>query len=370
MDQRRIIHITSVHKCLDSRIFHKEISVLRKAGFAITLICPNCHNEDITEPDINIEHIPCFNNKIIRMFLSPVLILIRCISKPSAVFHFHDPEQMITGLILTLLGRKVIYDIHENVRGMIVSRKWLKTRLLKAFISQAVYMMDRIIVRAYSGIIVARPDIAEFYQNLNMIIFRNFPSVKYMKKVNQYRENKKKVVIYAGGLTAIRGIKQLIMAFDNMGDKAELWLMGPWLEKNLQKECEHLPGYQYVRYLGSKPYGEHFEYIRKADFGIIPFLPGPNHNTTLPNKPFEYALCDCVLLMSDFDYWKDIFDDMGFFFNPLDPDSIALSINSAIDNPDLCEHYRTKAFRKIRDEYNLENEGHKLIEFYNDILSK
>jgi len=47
-----------------------------------------------------------------------------CRIKPDIV-HFHDPELIPLGILLKVIGYKVIYDVHEDVPRMVLSRQWL-----------------------------------------------------------------------------------------------------------------------------------------------------------------------------------------------------------------------------------------------------
>ncbi len=158
---KKIIHLTSVHKALDSRIYYKELSSL-KTHYTCTLIC----NDKLIEnnEDIKIIALDYKGNKIERMLFSPFQILIKSLKNDADIYHLHDPELLIPGLILKLFNKRVIYDVHENIRGMIKARKWIRGRITKFFISQIVWFLDRFSIMFFDGIVVARPDLIGFYK--------------------------------------------------------------------------------------------------------------------------------------------------------------------------------------------------------------
>ncbi len=366
---KKIIHLSSVHNALDSRIVHKELMCLQRY-FSSYYLCLNAKNnfkyENIEIISLNVN----YYGKIKRIFFSPIRLFIKALKLNGDIYHFHDPELMIIGILLKMFGKRVIYDIHENLRGMIFSRKWIKNHFIKKIIMHYAWFLDRLTIHVVDGIVLARPDLKKYYSRKKNIVFKNVPNLqKYNIKNNERKQkNNIPVIIYSGGLTQIRGICQLIEAMHILKGKAILWLMGPWLEDDLQKRCENLRGYKYVKYIGILPYGEHFQYIKQADFGIIPFLPAPNHNTTLPNKPFEYILNNIPVLMSNFKYWKIIFNNIAYFFDPTNPHDIAKIIEKAIqsNNTDMLKN----AKKRLYSEFNLEIECKKLITFYKKILNE
>ncbi len=366
---KNIIHLTSVHKALDSRIYYKELSSL-KTHYNCTLVC----NDKLIENSENIRIIALDykGNKIERMFFSPFQMLKKALEIDADVYHLHDPELLISGLILKIFNKRVIYDVHENIKGMIQSRKWIRGRITKFLVSQIVWFLDRFSIMFFDGIVVARPDLFRFYKKSNTLLFRNFPDIMRFKNHLLEREsstNGKIRIIYSGGLTEIRGILNIIDAMDYLDNNYELILMGPWQEDHLKEKCEKRNGYKKTKYIGVFPYGEHFSQINISDIGIIPFLPSANHLTTLPNKPFEYMMCNIPMLMSNFNYWKKLFKDTAFYCNSMDPKNIANEIRNIATHPDITHATVKRAYITLINEYNLDKEKVKLLDFYSKLLS-
>jgi len=54
------------------------------------------------------------------------------------IYHFHDPELMIVGYLLSKVqGKRVIYDVHEDVPRQIMSKTWIP-KSLRFMISKTV----------------------------------------------------------------------------------------------------------------------------------------------------------------------------------------------------------------------------------------
>lgn len=366
--KKRICHITTVHNYNDNRIFYKECTSLSKSGYNVYLLA--CSNRDFVEDTINVIGLKKYKNRIKHFFLVSVIDVFRKSQKINAqVYHFHDPELIFIGLILKILGKKVIYDIHENNSASIMSKPYLKYTSVKKIIAKLLFSLEKVSSRIFDAIVTARPDISEKFIKYNPTTVRNFPILPKKNDNSIFVDKKKKTVIYVGGMSAIRGIKQLIQAFEGLGNY-ELWLLGRWESTEFQESCMKLKGWQNVKYLGVvKPY-EVFSFIEKADAGIITFLPKENHLTTLATKPFEYMAVGLPVIMSNFPYWKSFFGDLAFYVDPNNSRDIRSKIVELFSNKKRRDDMSKAGKYKIFHEYNWEVENKKLIQLYSKLLNK
>jgi len=110
----KVCHITTVHPAKDVRIFYKECVSLAKAGFEVTLLVLNGVSEQVNGVNIvGIQH--PFKGRIDRIRNAPHIALIAAIKIDADIYHFHDPEFLRVALQLKKTGKKVIYDVHEDV---------------------------------------------------------------------------------------------------------------------------------------------------------------------------------------------------------------------------------------------------------------
>ena len=105
--------LTSVHPAFDVRIYHKEAKTLVQAGYNVTLIAQN--NKDEIVDGVNIIALPKPKNRFVRIFGLTWRVFCLALGQHAGVYHFHDPELIFIGVLLRLLGKKVIYDVHEDV---------------------------------------------------------------------------------------------------------------------------------------------------------------------------------------------------------------------------------------------------------------
>ncbi len=365
----RVCHLTSVHNFNDNRIFYKECQTLSSIGFDVHLVAP-CDRDRI-QNSITVWSIQKPSSRIKRIFYTSFFqILKKAIQSKSKIFHFHDPEIIPAALILSLLGKKVIYDAHEDASAALLTREYIKASWLRRAISKSVGYVERFSIQFFSAIVCARPDIAEKFKRKDVYVIKNYPALKEITKSKseslQKKDNSKFVVIYVGAMTRIRGIFELVESFKHL-DNHELWLLGKFTETGLKEQCEKSEGWKNTKYLGSVSPSEVFTHISKADIGIVPFLPAPNHLRTIATKPFEYMSCELPMVLPDFEYWKNIYDEAGLYADTTDPGAIAKSISEMTSSWPKWKKQGEINAQHIESKFNWENESKELMKVYKSI---
>jgi glycosyltransferase involved in cell wall biosynthesis len=289
--------------------------------------------------------------------------MIRVCKKVDAdIYHFHDPELIFTGLYLKIIGKKVIYDIHENNPASILSKPYIKSKFLRKVIAKSFDIFERVAVNFFDAVVTARPDISKRFNHDNLITLRNFPILPKFENKKRININKTKPsIIYVGGMHTLRGTFELIEAFETL-DEYELWLLGFAIEEKLQKKIED--GCKNVRYFGTVEAYEVFDYIDKADIGIITFLEEPNHINTLATKPFEYMACGKPMIMSNFRYWQETFGKSSLYVDPSNPKEIAETIKRLLSDKKLLREMGELNKKLSLEEYNWQKESQQLLNLY------
>ena len=122
-----VVHFTTVHEPFDSRVFHRECRTLTEAGYDVVLLAPG--GNDSTVDGILVGGPPRCGNRLLRMSLGVGRTLLEALGKRADIYHFHDPELIPAGLLLRLLGKRVVYDIHEDNRTALQEREYLPSWL-------------------------------------------------------------------------------------------------------------------------------------------------------------------------------------------------------------------------------------------------
>ena len=356
MRSKKVCILTSVHPPFDDRIFHKEAKTLVKAGYDVVLIVQ--HNKEEIIDGVRIVPLPKPRNRFERMTRVAWRLFGLALKEKADVYHFHDPELIFVGLILKIFRKKVVYDVHENVSKQILNKDWLGNPFIRKLAATVFNVFEQFSVFFFNGIVAATEDIARKFSPSKTILLRNFPILELIDNAKPIDvEKTKKVVIYAGGLTRIRGIKEIIQAMEYLDDKAELWLLGKWGSKEFEKECRSLKGWQYTKYLGYKKLEEVYGYMKKSNIGIAILYPIKNYLNSLPVKAFEYMSCSLPIIMSNFPYWQEIFKDCALFADPKDPKDIATKIEYLLKNPGIAKKLGTRGRNLVEKKCSWEAES-------------
>ena len=368
----KIVHLTSVHPRFDTRIYYKMCKSLNQLGEVYLLCADGNGNEN--KDNINIIDVGKINHRLLRAWFSVNKIYKRAFELNADIYHLHDPELIRIGLKLIKKGKKVIFDSHELVGDQILSKHYIP-KFIRHIISRVYRFYEHNSLPKFSGLIAATPYIRDHLKKINdtTIDICNYPILN-----NEIIQNSNEVIslndnhsiCYVGGITKIRGIKELVQALELTRNKVVLHLAGNFTPSSFEHELKALSGWRHVNYLG---------FVNKDilmskysnKLGIIPFLNLPNHTHAQPNKMFEYMSYKLPIACSNFNLWRNIVENnhCGKTFNPSDPDSIADTIDYIIDHSEESKKMGENGYQAVITKYNWNIEEQKLFSFYQKILS-
>ena len=216
----KVCHITTVHPINDIRIFIKECMSLKKAGFNVCLIAPGKSVCNIA--GIKIFGIKKVNNRIIRLFFAPILAFRLALKVKAQVYHFHDPELIIIGLLLKILKKKVVYDIHEDVPRTIRHKGWI-IKPLRILTSIVFEYLENFASKKYDYLITSTPYLRDRFLIVNQrtIDINNFPIGNEFRNSISWSE-KKNEICYQGVISKERGILEIIESLRFVDTKLNL----------------------------------------------------------------------------------------------------------------------------------------------------
>jgi glycosyltransferase involved in cell wall biosynthesis len=286
------------------------------------------------------------------------------------IYHFHDPELTRIGKKLARKGKKVIYDVHEDVPRQILGKTYIPN-FLKKPISWLVEKFEMSSAKKFSAIVTATPFIAERFlkANKNTVNINNYPVLDEMLSDFNYSDKKGNKVSYVGVISENRGIKEIVTALAHT--QSSFVLGGKFSNPQFEESVKDVPGWEQVDFRGFMSRDQVRAAYEEAKAGLVTLRPLISFQDSLPVKMFEYMAAGIPVIASNFSLWETIItkDNCGLCVDPLDPEAIAGAINQILDNPEEAKKMGENGKRLVLEKYNWKIEEAKLFEMYKQLLA-
>ncbi|ALK96696.1 glycosyl transferase [Massilia sp. WF1] len=364
----RIVHLTSAHPRNDTRIFIKQCRSLAAHGYDVTLVVADDKGDEVRE-GVTIADVGRLPGRFRRIFTTTRRVADKAAALDADLYHLHDPELIPAGLRLKRMGKKVIFDSHEDVPRQLLSKPYLGP-VSGRVLSNAFAMFERYACARFDGIIAATPFIRNKFLkiNRNTVDVNNFPMAGELDSAAPW-ENKRHEVCYVGGIGAVRGIREVVRAGEFLQSDARLNLVGTFSEAAVEAEVKAGPGWARVNACGFLDRQGVRDVLQRSLAGVVTFLPLPNHLDSLPTKMFEYMSSGIPVIASDFPLWREIIEGnrCGMCVDPLDPRALAAAIDYLVAHPDIAKSMGENGRKAVLEKYNWTVQAKRLTDFYGAI---
>jgi glycosyltransferase involved in cell wall biosynthesis len=366
----KITHLTSVHPRFDTRIFHKMCRSLAAAEYQVSLVVADGKADEVRD-GVNILDVGASKGRLDRMKNAPARVLAKAISLDADLYHLHDPELLPIGLKLKRMGKRVVFDSHEDVPKQLLGKPYLGPIRLKALAS-AFSLYERYACAKFDGLMAATPYIRDKFLaiNPNTVDINNFPLIGELDATIPWHA-KRKEICYVGGIGSIRGIREAVSAMELVQSGASLNLGGRFVEPALEAQVKMAPGWSHVNELGFLDRAGVRDVLGRSVAGLVTLHPIINYLDSLPVKMFEYMVASIPPIASNFPLWREIIEgnECGLCVDPLDPAAIAKAIDYLVTHPEEARRMGENGRRAVMTQYNWSIEEKKLLNFYTKVLS-
>lgn len=356
------------------------------------------HDQDETRDGIFICAVPKYRNRFERVTLTAYRVVRRAWRERPAVFHFHDPELIPWGLLLRLLGKRVIYDVHEDFTQAADVRPWLPgfARPLVARFSDFTAWL----ARKTMAIVIAERYYARRFPDATPVL--NYPHLERSAELQAIERRadarpKRIRLLYIGSVTWSRG------AFIH----AELARRMPGVEILISGACDPAVATEIEQQSGdatlgivaadgniswkkrsSRPteevstivldgvgfYVPHermlaaFHQEWTAGIAIFPYT--EHYYEKELTKFFEYMAAGLPLVLSHFPTWRALVEgpNAGVVVDPNDWDTIMAAIRRLHENPDEAVATGLAGRRAVQERFNWQSQADNLVSLYARML--
>ncbi|MBQ5152950.1 glycosyltransferase family 4 protein [Macrococcoides caseolyticum] len=361
----KICHITSVHKLNDIRIFLKECKSLAKKYDVYLLGNDINYKSDIKDVKIINLNIK-IKNRVDRFITLKKKIYERALEIDADIYHLHDPELLTTAYKLKKMGKKVIFDFHEDTPKQILAKQYLP-KLIRTPLSRIYSLLENYYSSKLDAIVTATPYLkSKFIKiNRNTIDVNNFPILSEFLSIKIDNEVKINDLIYIGGLSEERGLFKLI-EIGNLNPELKIVICGHFISKVYEKEVKKLIKYNNIEFKGVLDRKGIQKELEEAKIGIVLLDKNERYSESLPIKMFEYMAAGLPVIASDFKLWEKILlnSNSGFCVNPNNSKVILEKISILLSEDELRLNMGKNGREIVQKEYNWDNEEEKLLNLY------
>jgi glycosyltransferase involved in cell wall biosynthesis len=281
---------------------------------------------------------------------------------------------IIQGLLLRLLGKKIILDVEEDVRADIKEKNWLPSKAIFKFF----YLLFEKLAVRYFYLIQAEESYADIYKTrtTNFIIVQNFVPLSELEP-SYYSptpgENTLALIGALGARRALPFILDAIYVLQQKGIVVKLKCIGA-RDEAVEDILNRSTSWPFVKkqidFKGYMPFPVCLDECRGCFAGLALPETLPNHIHSYPTKMFEYMAIGLPVISSDFELYKEVIDkyECGIAVHPEDPLAIANAIEFLMTHPDEAKRFSKNAIDAVHN-FDWKTEEVKLLDFYQKIIN-
>ena len=190
---------------------YKQCQSLSSDNRTVSLVIADGLGNEIKD-NISIFDVGKQKNRFRRIFKSSNDVYKKALELNCNIYHLHDPELIRIGLKLKRNGKKVIFDIHENIALQILSKEYIP-KILRRIISKIYRLYEIKKLKKFDALIIAEHSYKKYYSSLNnnLVTVLNMPKIDHLKKF--YSDNRiNNEIFYIGGISNNRGFDVLIQS--------------------------------------------------------------------------------------------------------------------------------------------------------------
>ncbi len=367
--------MSSVHRWDDTRVFHRQASSLAK-HHQVQLHAPAPFSYKEMN-GVNVHGLPPWTTEIQRVALW-CRLLVRAVRSNAEVFHFHDPELLPLGFLLELLGKKVIYDVHEDIYSDILDKQWIPPYLRRG-VASFFSLVERLTVPLFDTVIYTTSLVGQRYLKIarKAVSIENYPMLSIFADPEPQRPSlDRHDVIYLGNVFYVRGVEEVIRSWPRVVDvhpQARFVIVGeivpPAFETHLRTLTAELKMQEHVVFCGHVDYLQTRDYLSRAAVGVVTFLPFKNNLSCLPNKLFEYMASGLAVVASDFPLYREVVQasNCGLLVDPTNTAQVAEAVIRLLSDREGARTMGENGRHAFVQKYNWEQEEHALFAIYDSL---
>ena len=373
----KVCHFSSVHPITDTRVFYREC-VSMALHFQVVLIAIG----DFTglKNGVEVIGVPKPKNHIQRAFTTVFKVFALAIKQDADIYHIHDAEMLPFGLLLSFLGKKVIYDIHENTKQDILLKPWIPAKR-KAFIAGLYNQLLKFSSNYihYIPVVANESFLPIFHVKENQYtVIQNFADTQQM---NKYKVLDRSIlpgnhIFYIGMIKDMYyDINQLIDALVILRNQGKIYYLHcvGYFGFRTDYGFESNPNYDIIKnqihFYGFLDIDTAYKISMQCKVGICLKNQPESMLVSHERKFFEYISIALPSIFCDSNIYTDVLEKypVGIAVNLKNPNEIANAIDQLFTDTELYNKCVNACEKASNESFNWQSQSLKLLNLYNNI---
>ena len=370
----KITHLTTVHPRDDVRIRYKYVQTLSEdSNINVELVVADGKGFQQAE-NYNIQDLGTSGlGRLSRFLIGNYKIFKFSLTNKSRIFHFHDPELLPVIGLLKLMGRRVIFDMHENLPLQILKKDYIPS-FLRIILSKIINFFQ-VIALYFIPVVFAEFSYKKYFSRVkNKVVILNYPKKELISKI---KANKRKefTLGYMGSISQERGATIMLNTVDKLRSKGS-HIINILFVGEVHGQLANTPIYKkavgqgWAEFTGRLQPKQGWSLMAQCHVGMAVLQDSPNFIESYPTKLFEYMLLKLPIITSNFPLYAEIIQESqcGILVDPSSENEVSNAILKIMNNIEESKKMGERGFYSANDKYNWESEYNKLLSFYDQVL--
>ncbi|MDP8286640.1 MAG: glycosyltransferase, partial [Candidatus Electryonea clarkiae] len=315
-----------------------------------------------------------------RRILSSLDAFRKALTIKADIYHFHDPDLLPWMLILQLMGKNVVYDIHDNY--IVRFYEWNLPHLLRDRFAAIYRGLENFCISRFQGIVTTTESMGELFEKSahNRVVIHNVVYVERMQDIDvSVPRHTHPDLVISGTNADSRNSRKIVKALKIINEQfpeVKLRFIGRYdpesYEQILSDLAEKIGVRDNLILEGMVPWEENFTRMSRSHIGCVFYKDNLNNRVTTPNRLYEYMFCGLPILVDDFPELRKIVTETncGIIVDSSSPRSIADGALQLLEDPERAMIMGCNGREAILNKYNFKSELCGMIRMYHKIVQE